>query len=372
MASTLGINDLKNISIPSAWDMAELGRLQLRDGTTYETLLNDIDAALALVNGSVLNTYAGNLLSITDQPEVEYRTGVSNGFEDHTEYTNPDPKRAETSGHMLPIAKKDRALGWTADFLEEARRVQIDADIASMVEDAYNAFEKAVYTRLFKLEEETGKRYGLGTGGVSVPFADGGNGTIDYVPVPNPERMINAFSTSHTHFLRLNGITQANLETAIGHMWEHGVDGPYELIVSLADLGSWQNTTNVTGFVKNSNAFITYGNTTALATVDANIYQGVVETKYGPARLYANGRIPTTYWAVTKTYGANDQRNPLRVRYDPMSGFGVKLVSQFVSKYPLYGAIGQMKFGVGIGENRLGAVAVLNASSGSYSTPTIS
>jgi len=370
--SQLGPNDLKNVSLPSAWDTAALKLLALRDGKTYEEMIADIDAALGAVNSSLLNGYLGGLVSLTDEPTVEYRSGVSNGFEDHTEYTNPDAKRAAVTGHMLPIRKSDRALGWTADFLEEARSAQLDADIASMIEDAVNWFEKSIFTRLFKMEEESGKANGLGSSGISVPFADGGNGTIAFVPTPNPARMLNAFTSAHDHYLRLNGITQANLETAIGHLWEHGIDGPYELIVALADLSSWQNTSNVTGFVKNSNAFVSYGSDTSLATVDDQIYQGVVTTKYGPARLYANGRIPTGYWAITKTFGANDQRNPLRVRYDPQFGFGVKLVTQFVSRFPLYGAIGQIKSGVGVGEARVMTVAVENDSSGDYATPTIS
>jgi hypothetical protein len=368
---TLGPNDLKNISLPSAWDNTELSRLRLRDGTTYETLLRDIDDALTIVNGQMQGGFLSNLISMTTEPAVEYRTGVSNGFEDHTEYTKPDPKRAKTTGHMLPIKKIDRALGWTADFLEEARQVQIDADIASMIDDARNAYEKMVLTRLFKIEEETGAAYGLGSGGVSVPFASGAVGTIPWTPPQNPARMINPFSSTHTHYLRLDGISQTNIEAAVAHLWEHGADGPFDLIASLADLAAWQNTTNVTGFKMIADPLIQYGVDNDLALVNASTYQGVIQTKYGVVRLWANGRIPTTFYSVVKTYGANDQRNPLRIRYDELFGFGVKLRSEFVSSYPLYGAIGVMKLGAGVGIDRSAAVLVRNAGSGDYTTPTI-
>ena len=53
--------------------------------------------------------------------------GSSNGFEVHTEYGLPDPKGAATEGHMLPLIKYDRMLGWTYDYLEEARMSQIEA-----------------------------------------------------------------------------------------------------------------------------------------------------------------------------------------------------------------------------------------------------
>jgi len=262
-------------------------------------------------------------------------------------------------------------MGWTTDFLEEARRPSIDADISSLIEDAADVYEKNVWTRLFKLEEDSGKSKGLGTTGISVPFADGGNGSIAYVPTPRPDRMLNAFTTAHKHFLRLNGITQANLETAIGHLWEHGVDAPYELIVSLADLASWQNTTNVTGFKPKGDALIQYGGLDDLAMVEGEYYQGAVLTKYGSCRIYANARIPTGYWGVTKTYGQGDQRNPLRVRYDDLYGFGVKLVVANVSMYPFTGAVAQFRFGVGLGMERVGAVLVEDDSTGDYATPTI-
>lgn len=366
-----GFNDLKNVSLPTAWDAAELRRLQLRDGATYESVIRDVNDALGVANASLTSGYLSGLFSLTTEPAIEYRDGFSTGFEDHTEYGQPDPKRADTSGHMLPIKKVDRKLGWTADFLEEARMAKIDADISSVIQDAKDSFEKAVLTRLFKYEEETGRQYGLGASGYSVPFVDGGGQTIDFTPLPRPDRMINAFTTSHNHYQVLNGITQANLETAVGHLWEHGVDGPYELIISLADVASWQTTANVTGFVEKADPLIQYGMTTALASVGGE-YIGGVKTKYGFCRMYANGRIPTARWAVTKSYGAGDQRNPLKVRYDPLFGFGAKLLVDRVERYPLAGAIAAMKFGVGVGIDRSAAVVVENDSSGTYATPTIS
>lgn len=366
-----GINDLKQVSLPTAWDAAELARLTLRDGRSYEQLVRDIDDALSIVSAGVRGGYLANLFSLTTEAAIEYRNGTSNGFEVHTEYAQPDAKRGEVTGHMLPILKQDRKLGWTQDFLEEARTSQLEADIASVAEDGVNAWEKAILTRFFKMEEETGKAYGLGSTGYSVPFADGGGGTIPYTPVANPSRMINSFAATHDHFLRLSGITQTNLETAVGHLWEHGHDGPFELLVALADVGSWQNTTNVTGYKSKADANIMYGSSTDLAQV-SDAYIGGVQTKYGFCRLVANGRIPTGYWGVTKSYGAEDQRNPLKIRWDDMYGFGFRLEVNNVGRYPLQGAIAVTKFGVGVGESRTSAVCVENDSAGDYASPTIS
>lgn len=365
----LGPNDLKNVAIPTAWDAAEISRLALADGTTYETLIRDINAAVGVFNGSLTGGYWANLLSVTEEAGMEYGQGAGNAFEDATEYGQGDAQRAATSGHMLPLRYLDYKMGWTARWLEDARRVQIDNDINAMLDAARDVFEKRVLTRLFKLEEETGTAYGLGSSGVSVPFADGGNGTIAYTPRPRFDRAT-AFSSTHTHFLRLNGITQANLVTAVKHLWEHGYDQVYDLLIAQADVSSWSNTTNVTGFKPRADVATQYGQDVSLAIV-SDEYIGVVNTEYGTARIKASARIPTGYWGVVKTYGANDPRNPLRVRVKPSRGLGLRLQVDRIDRYPLAGAIPEMAFGVGVGM-REAAVLVRNDSSGSYSTPPIS
>lgn len=367
----LGPNDLKNVIIPSAWDGAELQRLQLRDGTTYEQIIADINAAIQLLNNDLTAGYEGQMLSLTDDPAAEYRTGATNGFEDATEYAQPDAQRGETTGHMYPLRKSDRKMGWTVEWLEECRRGQVDADIAAMLDDARNLFGKRVLTRHFKLEVESGRAYGLGASGVSVGWADGGApaGTVPFTPPPRLDRAA-PFSSAHTHYLRLDGITQTNLETAVKHVWEHGHDGPFELLISQSDVGAWSNTTNVTGFVRRAEALIQYGQDVSLATVDAQ-YIGAVQTNYGAVRIYASARIPTGYWSVFKSYGRLDMRNPLKVRFDPLRGFGLRLVSERVELFPLAGAVAKFTFGVGVGD-RTAAVVVENDSSGDYATPTIS
>lgn len=370
MATLVGPNDLKNVSLPALIDATALRNYALRDGTTFDQIVADVDDALQITHDSVMGSPLANLFYVTEERAVEYRIGTSSGFEDHTEHTGPDAQRGDTTGHMLPLAKKDRKLAWTEDFLENARRPKIDADIAAVAQDYRDMWEKALLTRLFKATADTGKAYDLGSGGSSVPFADGGTADANYVPVPNSSRA-SAFSSSHTHFLRLNGITQANLETAVDHLWEHGADAPYDLLVAGADVASWENTTNVTGYLPTRQDLVIYGQNVSLANV-ADYYLGIITTKRGPVRLWASARVPTGYWSVYKTYGPDDARNPLWVVRDPIYPNFVKLVVKNVGKYPLEGAVAVAKFGVGVGDNRVSAVLVYNNSSGSYATPTIS
>lgn len=365
--ATLGVNDLKQYALPTNWDASLLTQLQLRDGTTYETLINDITAAMALQNADLVgNPLIGGMIYTTDELQIEYRIGVSNGFQDHTEYSEPDKKRGATTGHMTPLKSYDRGLGWTYDFLRKARRAQIDSDIASVMDDIRNIFQKKALTALF-----TSTKVAVGSSGYSMPLADGGTADSSYVPVAHPDRA-DEFAYTHNHIQALDGITQANIETVATHLWEHGHDGPYELLVSSADIASWTNTTNVTGYVPRAKEGVNYGSTADLATVGGD-YVGVITTNRGSAYLRSTGRIPTNYWVMYKSYGQDDQRNVLRCRYDDqIGGVGAYLLAgDHIRKYPLESAIIRMDFGFGIGADRTVAFIAENTS-GSWSDPTIS
>ncbi len=361
--ATLGLSDLKQFTLPTYWDAAYLERYRLADGATYEQVVADIQAALQIANRDVLSDplYAG-LISLTDEIAVEYSIGVSNGFQTHTEYSKPDEKRGATGGHMLPILPVDRGLGWTWDYLRKARRSQIEADIASAIKDWKDCWAQKVLTRLFK------STYDSVGSGRSMPLADGGTADSTYVPVAYPERG-GTFLSTHDHIHHQNGINQTNLETVVAHLWEHGLNPPFELLIAQADISSWTNTTNVTGFVPRPDPLLRYGATADLANVGED-FIGAVETDYGACRVRACGRVPTTMWSVYKSYGALDQRNPLRVRVGSLGPGAILLKGEGIREFPLERAIIFAEFGVGVND-RIAAYAAKNDAA-AYADPTIS
>lgn len=364
--ATLGPNDLKQIALPAGYDATYLAKFALADGRSYDQYLSDIAGAVAMANQALLaDPLVASLVSLTEDATLEYPIGVSNGFQAHTEYGQPDSKRAATTGSMLPLLGYDRALDWTWDYLRKARTATLDANIASAVQDMYDKWQNRVLHRLFK------STYDSVGSGKSMPLADGGTADSAYIPVNKPERA-SAFAYTHDHIHNLNGITQANLETAIANLWEHGHDAPFTLLVAQADVAAWSNTTNVTGFIKKANGMIRYGTNTDIANVGSQ-YIGAIETSaYGDVMVLANARIPTTYWAAFKSYGNLDARNPLKIRVSPEYGVGAVVLSgrQFpIKQFPLEGAILFMEFGVGVAD-RVGAAAYIN-SAGGYSDPTI-
>lgn len=363
--SILGPNDLKQFALPTYIDAAYISKYRLASGETYEQYIGEVTQALAMQNGALLSDpMVGGLISLTSEMMAEYAIGVSNGFNVATEYGRGDAQRGKTTGHMLPLIAYDRPTGWTWMSLQKARRAQLDADIASILADLRNIWHKNILARLFK------STYDSVGSGRSVPFADGGTADSAYVPPFMPDRATE-FAYTHQHYAALNGITQANLVTAVKNVWEHGHDAPYELLVPQADIASWTAVATVTGFVPRASSLIRYGSTQDLANV-AESYIGAVETDYGPVQMRMNARIPTGYWALYKSYGAQDQRNPLKVRYNERYGIGaILLAGDHIRTYPLENAIAFSEFGVGIGD-RTAAVLIENSGDGVYTTPTIS
>lgn len=364
--ATLGRNDLKQWALPAGWDAARLELMRLASGETYADLVTDITDALNIANRALTtDSIISSLCHISDEMTMEYPIGVTNGFEDHTEYSQPDAKRGATTGHMVEKVHVDRKLGWTFDFLRMARRSQIDADISSAMQDLRDIFQKRVLTRMSKSTYTA-----VGSGGKSMPVADGGTADSTYVPPQRPDRST-AFAYTHSHLQRLNGITQASLETVIAHLWEHGYDAPFDLLVAQADLSSWSNTTNVTGWIKRADGLIRYGTQTDLANV-ADDYIAVIETStYGPVRVRASARIPTTYYFAYKSFGPMDPRNPIRIVPSPTWGLGAALLAgDHIRQYPLENAIITMEMFLGVAD-RVGIVLAKNAASSTYTDPTI-
>jgi len=203
----LGPRDVSQLVMLTGWDATELKNFQLEDGTSYEAVVAQINAALGAINAEFASDWYTNLYSLTDQPELEYRVGVSNGFEQHTEYGRPDAKRAATEGHLLPLLAYDRMLGWTWDYLRRARTSQIQADIADAIKDARDRRRLEILGRILSRTDETGTANRLGSG-YSPGFAtDAASTSVDFVP---PATEGTPFDNAHEHYVGITGSLYTN------------------------------------------------------------------------------------------------------------------------------------------------------------------
>lgn len=363
--ATLGFNDLKNVQVPSLWDLKTIKTIELADGTTFDIVVQQANAVLSVLSAELLAMrHYSNLFAVQQRPELKYAIGVTNGYEVASEYGTPAPRRGARTGHMLPLVKYDRALGWTQMFLRDADMDDIDADLRSLVTDSKKLLQQKLLARHFKMEGET-----VGTtSNASVPFADGGVTDTTFVPVETDQG--NVFTSSHDHFVRQAALNDANLDTNVRNLQEHGHQSPFEVIASDADAASWAA---LTGFKQPEWAGIVYRATTDRANIgDVSDYFGYVESDWGIARIWLTPRVPTNYYSIYKAYGPGDPRSPLRVRINKNWGWGYKLVPGTYVNAPQLMAVSYNEFGIGIGEDRTNGVCVFISGSGDYITPTIS
>jgi hypothetical protein len=375
--AVIGPRDTSLLALPVGWDGAELEKLELQDGTTYAQVAQELEVAVGGLNNELASDPIWSAAaSFTNIPEWEYRQGTSNGVSEFDEYSRPDPRRGDTTGHMLPLKAYDRNLQWTWRYLEQARMNQIEADIMDAIKDFRDIFRKKVLTRVLKASDDTGAALGLGSGGISPGFAHTAGSTgVDFTP---PSFGGTNFASTHEHYVPLSGgvWTAAAIKDVRAELREHGHEAPYTLWISASDIDTF--TAPLSGFVPVAQWGVNYASTVSLA-------QGVNGGLATPTGAYVLGVIeecqvvvipgmPQYYGFGFKSYGANSQRNPLKIRLpkgltrptvrvmrDPRAGSG---------NYPLQDLMMFFEFGVGVGDRTAGTPRYVNNSSWSDGTAT--
>ncbi|MFH1605034.1 MAG: hypothetical protein ABIH03_14140 [Pseudomonadota bacterium] len=311
--ANLGPRDTSLLVMLTGWDATALQNFQLQDGTSYAEVVARMSAALAGLNAEFAGDWMATLYSVTDEPDTEYRVGSSNGFEDHTEYGRPDAKRAATEGHMLPLKGYDRMLGWTWDYLRDARLPQIEADIADAIKDARDKRRQRLLRRLLKRGDDSGAGLGLGSTGYSPGFATAAVSTsVDFTP---PAYSGTSFDSDHEHYVGITGsvFTNAVFSDAKDELREHGHEPPYNFIIGPSDE---TNVRALSNFTPVPELLVRYGSTQDLASLGV----GEIGTGAYPIgtisdfAIYVIRGVPQYYGFGWRPYGRLSQRNPLRVR----------------------------------------------------------
>lgn len=358
----IGYSDLKKvISLPGTWDLDYLKKWETIDGMNWSTLVQRLGAALVLFNSDMRTGYLSQFLRDTTELSITFPIGGSGDLQAMSEYGRPDPIHGARAGTMIPLKDYGGALGWTYMALRRARSEQLEADIRELIHRAENTWEKAVLTRMFKMEADT-----VGAAGKSVPLADGG--TVDSTFIP-PSFDGQEFASSHDHFIRVADTAtgrSSSIATMADHLKEHGIPAPWDLIIPDADKALWAAQTE---FKKpERGAFSTAGVETR-GLVDEESYIGLIEASEGWFRVRASARLPANYAGAFKPYGFGGRDNPIVIRVEEGYPLGIQLVGQ-IDQFPLQEADAYFTFGAGIG-NRLAGVCAYFAASADYITPTI-
>ncbi len=373
--ATVGPRATTELGMLTGWDAAELEKFRLADDTPYSTVTQRMAAALGALNAELSNDpFWAGLVYFTDQPELEYRVGTSNGMELHTEYGRPDPARAATEGHMLPLQSWDRRLAWTWDYLRRARLPQIEADIADALKDVRDRWRLQVLTRLLKRGDDSGVAKGLGASGYSPGFATtAGSTNVDFVP---PAYAGTVFTSTHEHYVGIGGgaFTAAVFTDAKDELKEHGHVPPFDFLIGPSDRAT---VTGLTGFVGTRSELIRYGSTADLAadtngmpTMGVDLI-GIMSDDF---RVWEVRGVPQYYGFAYKSYGPRSQRNPLAVRVT--KGLAAPRVLAFNDPNagsplnPLQNLMLFLEFGVGVNDRTNGTPRYVNNATWADGTPT--
>jgi hypothetical protein len=359
----------------TGWDATELKNFQLIDGTNYASVVAQINAGIGALNAEIMaDPLWSSLVSYTDRPDLEYRMGASNGFENHTEFGRPDPQRAITEGHMLPIKAYDRGLGWTWDYLQEARMEQIQADLADAIKDARDKWRVVLLTRLLQRGDDSGPIAGLGSSGYSPGFATtAGSTNVDFTPVAFGGTI---FTSTHEHYIGIAGgvYTNAVFQDVKAELREHGHEPPYEFIAGTADEVVIRA---LTESYEVNESLVAYGamHDRALVSGASSGFSGYYVAVNNDCAIRIVPGVPQYYGFGWKSYGANSQRNPLKVRlFKGNSAFNVTAMTDpraGNATTPIQYLMLYTKFGIGVGMDRTnGTARYVNNNTWADGTPT--
>lgn len=359
----LGYQDLKTVlRLPTTWDLTYMKKWALKDGTTFDAVVRRVGTALSLFNRSLTQGYLSQYIQLTTEMAFEYDVGGESAkLAAISEYGRPDPIYGDFTGHMLPLHDYGGALGWTYMALRRGKMSRLDRDIARLIQRSQNLWQYSVLNRMFVSAAET-----VGTSGVSVPFADGGTADSAYIP---PSYEGRNFLNTHNHFLRnTNDATgrSANLIAMAAHLKEHGINPPWDLIISEADKAAWVAQTE---FKKPERGIFSTAGVEVRAAVPEEIYIGVLEVTDGWFRIRPEPRLPTAYYGAFKPAGFNNPGAPLMVRTEEGFPLGLVLVAT-IQNFPLQDAIAYFTYGIGVAD-RIAGVCALGAAAGNYVDPTI-
>ena len=362
--SILGNRDTRDNVVLTGIDAALLSKYALADGTTYEQVVAMANSVLGGFNGGLLNDpFWSMLVSYTDRIDTAYSVGNSASMVAHTEYGRPDPERAERAGHMLPLRKWDHMLGWTADYLEEARLPDIEADLAMAVNAASNRWRMSLIGRLLKRGDDSGVTNGLSTTGLSPGFATAAASTgVDFTP---PSYGGTTFTSDHEHYVGIAGgaFTAAVFTDAAAELREHGHEAPYEFMIGASDEATVSGLT-AGGFVAVNTALINQAITSAsVSFADTNINGKRPIGAIAGFRVCVVPGVPQYYGFGWKNYGRNSVLNPLAVRL-PV-GFNSPALRMYRDNnnpgiYAIQNLMTQIAFGVGVGDRTNGTARYVN------------
>lgn len=355
-----GIYDTEWVDLAPNVDRAYIDGLALGSGTTFESVLSDIDSMIGAFNIGT-DPLLSALSYATEDAYIEYNMPTAFKIAEYSEYTMDRPQRGEDIGaHMLPIRRYMVATGWTEDGLREMSASSITNTVESILLGYRQKYRSEVMKRLFTTTEVAVQP--RKTTATSPGFAGSGTGLNVYTkPYPNGT----ALPGGYTHYVRTDAAgLGAALVAAADKLQKQGHAAPYDIIAPQAVVDSIKL---LSGFVATGSVLVRVDPSVPEALVDPSLYVGVYADRM---RIrYAIDDFAETNLAVFKTYGSLDPRNALAIRRPNVPGLPQGAYLRSRNLFPLAEAEVINSWGVGVGD-RTAAVLIHIDAAGSYDPPT--
>lgn len=362
-----GVADTEYVDVPLNVDEQYLDAMAAAAGVSFAEMIREIDDRMRAFNANV-SPLVASLIYTTQEAFIDQQGVSPFDVQPAGEYGMARPQISEEiPGWMLPLRKWDAAIGWTEDGLRQRRRPSLMRNLDNLLLGFRVRLQKEVIRRLFSdAEVQVEKR----SSSTSPGFAGSGTGLNEYV-TPYPDGT--ALPANYTHYQRAaSADLAAALDSALALFHRQQIPPPYDFYGPEAMVNAVKALTGDLGFVGVGSAMIRQNPDIAEALVDPTTYIGVIRNEIRVRNPIQDFTDPN--FAVVKTYGALDPRNPLAIRYPDEAGLPDNGQSAYVRSrelYPLSNAEVVSWWGVGV-SNRVGAVLTRIDAAGNYVAPVIS
>lgn len=360
-----GILDTTYIDLPVGIDETYLRTLQNRSGTSFAEVITRINSRISAFNDA-LDPLMAELMYVTDDMQTEDFGPVAFEVNEAGEYTVARPQ--QTGGHkvfMLPIRKYDVSTQWTEEGLLTMSDRSIDVNLDSILLGLRTRARKEFLRRLFSDAEVP---IDVNATATNPGFAGSGTGSNAFTRA-YPD---GSSSSGISHYIRdTTANRMAAIRSARTKIRKWYPEAIVDLLPTETFLTNLLADAAITGgvgttWVTPGSSLVRPPETAAEALVDPNKYVGVIDGNIRVRKAITD--FASDHALVFVSFGNLSDQNALAWRFDPLFGRQAYLRSR--SMFPLDQSIVLWKFGVGV-SNRVAAVPIYIAASGSYTPPTI-
>lgn len=355
-----GTNDLQFLDF-GRQNLTQIANQTTAAGISFGDILSAANSAMAAT--VAIDPVIATLIQDTDSEDAGIDYSASFQLEFGSEYAVARPQRATSVGHQLPIRRLDIASQFTEDFLENASEEEIGNHLQGIVNGYKNGFEAMALDALFRptaipltatSTSMSPKLIGYDANDPAygrVVFSDG---TVLASPYSHyisetPANLLAAIKTAASRVRRRKNY-QGILEI-------YPSEGALALIAALPD------------FVSAGDSLVRVASGTEEATVDANLFAGVIKGTSIRVRLPITRILDGAGASVWFAVAAPDFTKPIAWRYNPRRGKTPILRSR--SMFPLDYATVIAEAGFGINDRFGASVVKISTAGGAYTPPSI-